>query len=112
VPKNLASDYSVLTKLGLSKTAIACYENLFNLGGASVLRLATILEIQRTSLYRVLRQLELKGFLNSVQAASQPTYFFAYRLDTALGNYASYQRREVKALIDQQKEVLIKRTSA
>jgi hypothetical protein len=50
MPKKPTPDYSVLMKLGLSKTAVACYENLFNVGGTSVARLANNLESPRTGL--------------------------------------------------------------
>lgn len=110
MPKSFVSDYSVLMKLGLSKTAVACYEELFNQGGTHVLQLAEHLELPRTGLYRVLRELELKGFLTSLRTVSQPTYFFARPLDKALENYTRYQREKVKNLINKQKEILMKRT--
>jgi sugar-specific transcriptional regulator TrmB len=103
------SNYSVLMKLGLNKTAVSCYEKLFELGGVSVAQLAENLELPRTGLYRVLKQLETKGFLSSVRAASQPTYFFATPLHKALENYAHYQRQAVRDLINEQKEILMKR---
>ncbi len=104
------SNYKVLKQLGLSKTAVACYESLFNNGGTDIVHLAERLCLPKTGLYRILKQLELKGFVASLKTEAQPTYFFAERLDKALRDYARYQRQLVSDLIDEQIVVLAKRS--
>ena len=104
------SEYQTLEGLGLSKTAVACYESLFNNGGTDVVHLAERLGLPKTGLYRILKQLELKGFITSLKTEAQPTYFFAVRLDEALHNYAAYQHRLVSELIDEQVKALAKRS--
>ncbi len=86
------SDYEILRKIDLSKTAVACYESLFKDGGASVPQLAERLRKPRTGLYRVLKQLETKGFVNSLKTEAQPVYFSAVPISKALHNYAEYQK--------------------
>jgi sugar-specific transcriptional regulator TrmB len=108
--KTAKSDYEVLAKLGLGKLSIKCYQNLFNNGGVSAPELAEQLGLPRTGLYRILKQLETKGFVAGLKTPPHPTYFFAEPLDKALENYARYQRQEVKELMNEQKEILIKRS--
>jgi sugar-specific transcriptional regulator TrmB len=110
MPKVTKSDYEVLAKLGLGKVSIKCYESLFNNGGASAPRLAQQLKLPRTALYRLLKQLEAKGFVASLKTSPHPVYFFAEPLDKALRTYADYQRGSVEQLINDQEEILIKRS--
>jgi|GEM_PF-5167357 len=104
------SDYLILTRLGLSKTAASCYESLFNDGIASVPQLSARLALPRTGLYRLLRQLETTGYVAGLKTASQPYYYRAKPLDEALRAYAAYQRRLVNHLINEQEDILVKRS--
>ncbi len=92
----------------LSKTALDCYETLFNNGGESATQLAEQLQRPRTGLYRVLKRLETVGLVTSVPGTSQPTYFYAEPLKKALANYADYQHRLTRELIIKQNEILMK----
>jgi sugar-specific transcriptional regulator TrmB len=110
MPQSVMPDYLGLARLGLSKTAIKCYESLFSHGGASVPQLAERLKLSRTGLYRVLKHLETTGLVTSLKTASQPCYYFAEPIDKALGVYAGYWRGQLGQLISEQKEVLMKRS--
>jgi len=68
-------------------------------GPTYVTDLAKRLNLPRTGLYRMLRNLEEQGFVHSVKSTAQPTYFYAERLPQALENLAKYQREVVAALI-------------
>ena len=102
-------DYMTLRALGLSKTAVICYQSLFEVGAATATQLAKRLSQSRTGLYRVLNEMERQGFVSSLKTHSQPTYFNAVSLDKALDQHAKYQRRVVSKLIKQQIEILAKR---
>jgi sugar-specific transcriptional regulator TrmB len=108
--QTIISDYQVLAQIGLSQKAIKCYEALFNNGGCNAPQLAKELNQPRTSLYRILKQLEAKGFVTSLKTEAQPIYFFAQPLDKAMRKYASYQEQLMRELINQQNEILIKRS--
>lgn len=102
--------YVLLRQFGFSKTAVACYENLFELGPVPVVDLAKRLGQSPTNLYRVLRRLETQGFVTSVKADLQPTYFSAERLDRTLHHYYDYQRLSLAPLIRHQKAILSRRS--
>jgi sugar-specific transcriptional regulator TrmB len=105
------ADYGVLRNIGLSKTATACYEDLFQLGhGISATELAKRLHKRRSGLYRVLHELEAKGFVTSSKIAFYPFYFSAVPLDQALRNYSDYQWRLVDGLFEEQRKILAKRS--
>ncbi len=104
------ASYNALRGIGLSQTALACYESLFQDGGSNATDLAKRLSKPRSSLYRVLRDLESKGFVVSSKVAFYPLYFRAEPLDKALRNYSDYQWRLVDKLFDEQMEILAKRT--
>lgn len=104
------SHYAVLRELGLSKTAVACYESLFEDGAATVAQLAKRLLQSRTGLYRVLRQMEQQGFVTSFKTSSQPTYFDVELVNKALKRYADYQHHIVAELITEQADILARRS--
>ncbi len=104
------SGYQILSDFGFSATAILCYETLFKRGGASVPQLARRLGKPRTGLYRVLRQLEDKGFVSAVKAKAQPSYFYAEPVEAALRKYTDYQWRIAEGLMDEQAAVLAERS--
>ena len=104
------SIYKVLRNFGFSGTAILCYETLFKRGGASVPQLARRLGKPRTGLYRVLRQLEDKGFVSVVKTGTQPTYFYAEPIEAALSKYTDYQWRIAERLMDEQAAALAERS--
>lgn len=104
------SEYQVLAQIGLSKKAIECYETIFNNGGLNAPRLAEKLGLPRTGLYRILKQLETKGFVVSLKVPPHPAYFFAEPLNKALEAYALYQKWLLRELVEQQGEILIKRS--
>lgn len=99
-------NYGALRELGLSKSAVICYESLFEDGAATATQLAERLTQSRTGLYRVLRQLEKQGFMTSLKTYRQPTYFDAELLARALARYAEYQRFIAAELITKQAEVM------
>jgi sugar-specific transcriptional regulator TrmB len=104
------SAYQVLRDFGFSRTAILCYETLFERGGASVPQLARRTGKPRTGLYRVLRQLEDKGFVSAVKTGTQPTYFYAEPVEAALSKYTDYQWRIAESLMDEQAAALAQRS--
>lgn len=104
--------YLVLKRLGLSKAAVTCYESLYEDGAASATQLAGRLALPRTGLYRVLRDLEAKGFVRSIKSTGQPVYFHAEHLETALKNLSAYQNRLALELINEQKESLAKQAAS
>ena len=108
--QRIKSPYIALRKLGLSKLAIGCYANLFEEGAASIPRLAVRLETSQSSLYRVLKDLEAKGFLTSVNSSDYLRCFYAEPINKALRAYADYQHRAVHDLVKRHKEILIKRS--
>ncbi len=103
------SSYKVLRDFGFSQTALACYEDLFEHGGASAGQLAERSGKPRASLYRALRQLEAKGFVTAVKTEGQPSYFYATPVETALRRYIDYQWRAAGKLIDEQADTLARR---
>jgi sugar-specific transcriptional regulator TrmB len=98
-------NYSVLRKIGLSKTAAECYAALAQHGGANAEQLATRLDVKRTGLYRVLNRLEKQGFIVSVKSELQPKYYYAEPLDVALEKYFKYQIRLVRRLLPERRRV-------
>lgn len=104
------SIYKVLRNFGFSGTAILCYETLFKRGGASVPQLARRLGKPRTGLYRVLRQLEDKGFVSAVKTEAQPAYFYAEAVEAALRKYTDYQWRIAEGLMGEQASALEERS--
>ena len=105
-------EYKKLRSIGLSKIAISCYESLFQDGATNVVQLAKRLRRPRTGLYRVLKQLENKGFVTGLKTETQPVYYYAEPLDEALQRYADYQRRLVSKLINEQAAALARRRQA
>ncbi len=103
--KETIGSYSILTNFDINRTAIECYESLFKNGGSNVSQLAERIQRPRTGLYRVLNQLETKGFVKSLKTTSQPTYFFAEPIQKAILNYANYQRHELQDLINDQNKI-------
>ncbi len=93
------SRYAAMQKLGLSKTAVDCYECLVKEGSANVAQLSERLSRPRTGLYRVLKELEEQGFVTSLKTNLQPIYFQAENLNKALDNFARYQRKVVAELL-------------
>lgn len=109
VPDN-SIDYNDLDRLGLSRTAIACYAALAENGPGTAGELAKRLGRPRTSVYHALNKLLIWGYVESSKSIVLPqaTRFRAVRLDKALENLAIYQRRAVRELIDLQIEKSIK----
>lgn len=97
-------DFLKLKQLGLSHTAIACYEALYVNGPQTVGDLAKFIKKPCASAYYALSQLERKGFVDGekIEIFHQVTRFRAIRLDKALENLAIYQRRAVQGLVDYQ----------
>jgi len=106
------ADYQTLSGLGLSKLAIACYQSLFEDGGASAEQLAEKLERPRAGLYRVLKEMETLGFITRHKASVQDVCFYAQPLESALADLWKYQRRQVRDVVKYQALVLAKRRSA
>lgn len=104
--------YQCLKVLGLSRTAIACYQCLCENGTASIQQIAARLELPTSSLYVVARALERLGFVESFKIPEAPTFFSTIRIDKALENYAIYQRRAVAKLIEHQVEKAIQKKIA
>jgi sugar-specific transcriptional regulator TrmB len=102
--------YKSLKSLGFSPVAISCYESLFEHGGTNVPDLAKRLKHPRTGLYRILKQLEAKGFLTKLKTDLQPTYYFAIDIEEALSNYDDYQRHVLHKLISHQRQELRRRS--
>ena len=98
------ANYKDLQKLGLSQTAVKCYESLFKDGHASASQLAKRLQKPRTSIYHALEKLELQGFVERKKRPGWVTHFTVVRLDKALENLAIYQRRVVAAITTEQVE--------
>jgi sugar-specific transcriptional regulator TrmB len=102
--------YKILEELGFSRTAVICYEDLFERGPAHMSELAKRLGLPRVSLYRVLRQLTAKGFTRSVKSDGQVTYFYAQPIERALRNYIDYQWRLAEPAIVRQDGILARRS--
>jgi len=98
------SDYSSLAELGFSKLAIACYQDLYESGGSDADQMARRLGKSRTSLYRILKQLEIKGFVESIKTEPYVTYFYAEFLEKALENYSKYLGLVFRDLLDRQQQ--------
>jgi sugar-specific transcriptional regulator TrmB len=103
--KDLATvkDYWALATIGLSKTQAECYGVLAEGYGLSAKKLATKLGVSSSNLYRVLKDLRVKGFITEIRIVS-PTTYRVVPLSYALVNYAEYQRQQVKQLIARQEQ--------
>jgi sugar-specific transcriptional regulator TrmB len=106
------ADYNQLRHLSLSRTAIACYQNLYEFGATSARELADRLQKPRTSIYHSLNKLEVTGFVERHKSRIYPevTHFSAVRLDKAMENLAVYQRRAVGEIVEQQVERSIRQS--
>ncbi len=94
----MKNDFSTLSKLGLSRLGIACYASLLEDGNATARVLAKRLGKSDKSLYRMLRELEEKGFVTTFKGEQQPLYFYAIKLDIAVQKLSLYQQHVVVEL--------------
>lgn len=94
-------DCSLLLKIGLSKTGVACYECLLKQGHASAADLSAKLSIPRTDLYRSLNILVQIGFITSLKTVPHPTYYQARPLKAAMEHYFQYQFDLVRPMFDE-----------
>ncbi|HEX4774514.1 MAG TPA: helix-turn-helix domain-containing protein [Candidatus Saccharimonadales bacterium] len=78
------SQYMLLRQVGLSKTAIRCYESLVEKGPAEAVDLAKRLKQSPTNMYGVLNFLVKEGFVDKIKLTTQPGVFKARQLDKAL----------------------------
>jgi len=102
----MSSSYAKLKAVGLSKIAIKCYASLSQDGSANAYMLAERLKLSRTGIYRVLKDLEQKGFVVGIKTDQQPTYFYATPVEKALELQADYSKRLLHNLIVEQKASL------
>ena len=75
--------YSLLNRLGLSKTAVSCYQSLANDGSAKVTELSERLGLPRTGLYRILDRLADLGFLHKLRHKGVSTVYVARPINQA-----------------------------
>lgn len=92
-------DFSVLSKLGLSKSEIDCYAYLINHGGSVAKELCSNLSWNRSYIYKSLKQLLAIGFATSLKTNDEVTYYYANSIEQALENLAQYQRSAVIEII-------------
>jgi sugar-specific transcriptional regulator TrmB len=97
--KQPARDYSLLSKLGLSKTAVSCYQSLANDGPATVNELSKRLKLTRNGLYRVLAGLHGQGLVTHSKLDGQSALYAARPLYQAVEQYFKYQRRLIRPLL-------------
>lgn len=87
------TEFVLLEKVGLSKTAVICYKSLLEKGPATTRRLSHRLNIPQTNLYGVLKSLTEQGFIDCFKMTTQPALFIAWPLDQALQNQYMNQRQ-------------------
>jgi sugar-specific transcriptional regulator TrmB len=87
-----------LTTIGLTKTQACCYGILSQGRGQSAPELAKQVGVNRNTLYRMLQNLQEKGFIEKWHIIG-PAKYRGVPLTHALVAYADYQRRQVKELI-------------
>jgi sugar-specific transcriptional regulator TrmB len=92
-------NYSLLRELGLSKTAVSCYQSLANNGPGKVSELADRLKLPRTGLYRVLDALHEQGFVDKTKLDGISTRYRAIPINLAAERYFKYQRRVIRPLL-------------
>lgn len=85
-----------LKNLGLSPVAIQTYNQLLDKGAMTVSKLARSLDTLPQSLYRIIVELEEKGFITEI--GDYPQQFQARPLANALDHYLEYQKRLVESL--------------
>jgi sugar-specific transcriptional regulator TrmB len=102
-------DYSALSKLGLNKTAVACYESLYKDGSSKASELSKKLHLSQRGVYYALKKLQEWGFIEDLNSIlPEVTHYRAVRLDKALENLAIYQRRVVRSITEEQIERSLK----
>ena len=102
-------DYSSLREIGLSKTAVRCYQSLANDGPAKVSVLAKRLQLPRTGLYRVLEKLYDQGFVFRFKVEGASTSYSAEPLYKAIEKYFKYQKRLMTPLLGGYEDFAAKR---
>jgi sugar-specific transcriptional regulator TrmB len=103
------ADYKKLEKLGFSKAAAICYEELIKNGTAKIPDIEKRTTVSTASIYRALKQLEQKGFVEATKISTTPVYYRAVPIDRAIENLALYHRRELKTIIEEQARTAIER---
>jgi sugar-specific transcriptional regulator TrmB len=98
------SDFDGLTSIGLSKTQARTYGLIASGQGMTINEMAKRLSVNRTTLYRSIKDLHHKGFVTEWRLTS-PNFYRAVPLPFALVNYADYQHKQVKDLIVLQQQL-------
>ena len=93
------SQYILLKEIGISKDSILCYETLLVQGQLTAKELGLISRRHPTDLYRILNNLESKGFVTSLKTNPHPIYFQAVPLETAIEKYFEYQLDLIREII-------------
>jgi predicted transcriptional regulator len=104
------SPYKLLKEIGLSQLQIQCYRSLFEDGsGITADELAVRLGKTPAGIYRQLRQLQAKGFIEALKTDRRlPTYLYAIPIEHALERMAQHQRHSLSPLIEAHRESLLK----
>jgi predicted transcriptional regulator len=92
-------DYTSLEKLGLNKTAIACYQSLANDGGCKLSELSERLKLPRMSVYRALENLHELSFIYKTKLEGTSTSYAAKPINKALEDYFKYLHRVMNPLL-------------
>ena len=103
------ADYRKLEKLGFSASAARCYENLLKDGYTNLSSLQKRTGLPKTNIYRALKQLQERGFVEAVKISTTPRHYRAVPIDRAIENLALFYRRELKSIIEEQAKTAIER---
>lgn len=98
-------EMETLKKLGLTTNEAKIYSEIFNRGSTSCGRLAQIMGLNRSNLYKNLNKLCEMGLLVKQQIEIGPHYYYAVDLERALYSLAKYQYSIVRLLIEQQRQL-------
>ncbi|TSC77770.1 MAG: Transcriptional regulator, TrmB [Parcubacteria group bacterium Gr01-1014_29] len=101
--KSIDTLISQFTKIGLSQKSALLYARLLELGGAYPSRLAEITQINRSTVYKILTDLSIKGLVNEIQKGKK--LYYQVERPSKLLRYAQYQVDNANDIYDNVKRI-------
>ena len=95
----LASDYRVLTLIGLSELGACWYQIVYQQDFITVPQIAQLLNKPNRNIYKIVKDLQAKGFIKHVYTGRHPHRYTAVLLEDAVANYAAWQSMQVATLL-------------
>ena len=106
----LASEYEVLTFIGLSPLNTYCYQIIYQQDFITVPQIAQLLNKPYRSIYRVIKDLQSRGFIKHVYTGQHPHRYTAVLLQDAIIIYGQWQQAQIEPLLKTQQRRYCEKT--